>query len=125
MVDVVHEALSLFQTHQVLDYGHEILLVQDGHVQRDVELEPLIYHVPADLAQIVALGGEEEPLQQTLGHLLGRRLPRSQQGVYLHQRLYLGFGGVLVQGVDYDVDVPLRIECQKLQLADSQLLQPV
>ena len=62
--------------------------------------ELLVRLVAADLGQVVALGVEEQVLQQRLRGLAGRRLARTQLAVDVEQRLVRGADVVLLQGGD-------------------------
>src|SRR3712207_9064567 len=68
---------TLFRSH-VLDGGDDVVLGQRQGALRHVDAELLVDLVAADLGQVVALAVEEQVLQQRLGALPRRRLPRPQ-----------------------------------------------
>ena len=73
MVDVVHRALLLLQLDQVVDDRDDVLLGQRGRRHRDVEPELAVHPVASDVAEVVPLLVEEEPVDQGLGGLqIGR-----------------------------------------------------
>ena len=100
VVDVVDlvAVLAGVQPDQVLDGRDDVVLGQGAGVDVDVQAELLVGLVAADLGQVVALGVEEQVLQQRLRRLLGRRLARAQLAVDVEQRLVLAGDVVLLQG---------------------------
>src|SRR3954447_22467889 len=100
VVDVVDAVVGLagVQTHDVLDGGDDVVLGQRRGALRHVHAELLVHLVAADLGEVVALGVEEEVLQQRLRGLTRRRLARAQLAVDVQQRLVLAGDVVLLQG---------------------------
>ena len=64
MVDVVDLALAVAQADQRLDHGEDVLLAQRAHRVRRVEVEPHVHLHPADGREVVALGVEEDAVEQ-------------------------------------------------------------
>src|SRR3546814_5648149 len=62
---------------------------------RSLQAEPGVHLHPADRGQVVALGIEEQAVEQRLGGLQGRRLARAHHPVDVDQRLLTR--GVLVE----------------------------
>ena len=112
MVDVVGGValFAIMQRHDVLHGLHDVFLVQRGAVLLGVEAQLLVDLVAADLCQVVALGVEEQTLDQRAGGIDGGRLARTEATVQLYKGLFLRGGGVAVQraqhhlGAAQDVD---------------------
>ncbi len=105
MVDVVGlvAGLGRVQPQHVLDRGGQVVLGERAGRDRRVELELLVDLVAADLGEVVALGVEEEVLQQRLRVVLGRRLAGAQLAVDVEQGLVLRVDGVLLQGRHHEL----------------------
>ena len=74
IVDVVDLALAVLEVHQLLDDGENVFLAQGRDRIVDVETKA---HVELDAAhrrKVVALGIEEQAVEQRVGRLAGRRL---------------------------------------------------
>nr|AHE14888.1 hypothetical protein asmbl_9 [uncultured bacterium] len=99
VVDVVDAVVGLarVQAHHVLDGGDDVVLGQRGRRRGEVDAQLLVDLVPTDLGQVVALGVEEQVLQQRLRRLARRRLARPQLAVDVQQRLVLAGDVVLLQ----------------------------
>jgi len=80
VVDVVDAVVGLagVETHDVLDGGDDVVLGQRGRALRHNDAELLVDLVPADIREFVALGVDEQVLQQRLRGLTRRRLARPQ-----------------------------------------------
>ena len=87
VIDVVDRPLAVLQIDQVADRLEDVALGQDGVVERLVELELVVQLQAADLRQVVALGVEEQVVEQVLRRLERRRIARAQAAVDLHDRL--------------------------------------
>src|SRR5207244_3577961 len=85
---------------QALDQRKDVLGRQDTRVVRDVDPEPLVQLVAADLREVVALGIEEERLQQVARVVERRRLTGALLLEDLDQRLFLACRRVLLERVD-------------------------
>src|SRR5215207_6995409 len=116
VVDVVDAVVGLagVETHDVLDGGDDVVLGQRRGALRHVDHELLVHLVAADLGEVVALGVEEEVLQQRLRGLTRRRLARTQLAVDVQQRLVLA-GDVVLLRRGQDRGRPLEV------LADAVL----
>ena len=99
VVDVVGAVVGLagVQTHDVLDRGDDVVLGQRAGALRHGDAELLVDLVAADLREVVALGVEEQVLQQRLRGLTRRRLARTQLAVDVEQGLVLPGDVVLLQ----------------------------
>ncbi len=109
MVNVVHAALALFEAEQIFGRGHQIVLGQNARAVLVLEAELLVDLVTADAAQIVALGIEEQPLEQRAGVGGGRRIARTQPAVNVLERLFLVLGRVFLEALDDDAFVHGRV----------------
>ena len=100
VVDVVElvAVLAGVQADQVLDRADDVVLGERALRDRGVDTELLVDLVAADLGQVVALGVEEEVLEQCLRGLARRRLARTQLAVDVEQRLVRRCDVVLLQG---------------------------
>ena len=67
MVDVVDLALAVAQVDQRLDHGEDVVLAQNAHGVRGVEVEAHVHLDAADGREVVALGIEEQRLEHRLG----------------------------------------------------------
>ena len=91
------------QVDESLDEGEDVLRREDPRSLRHVDVEPLVQLVAADLGQVVALGVEEERVQEVARVVDRRRLAGALLLEDLDQRLVLARGGVLLDRV-HDVD---------------------
>src|SRR3954464_9426511 len=100
VVDVVDTVVRLagVQPDDVLDGGDDVVLGQRQRALRHLDTELLVHLVAADLRQVVALGVEEEVLQEGLGRLTRRRLARTKLAVDVEQGLVLPGDVVLLEG---------------------------
>src|SRR4029077_1078474 len=88
------------QLDELLDEREDVLGRQNPGVLGDVHAEPLVELVAADLRQVVALGIEEERLEQVPRVVERRRLTGALLLEDLDQRLFLARGRVLLERVD-------------------------
>ena len=100
---------SFGRRDELLDQGDDVVVGQDARVEVDVEVEARVELVAADPGQVVALGVEEELVEQGLGGVDRRRLARALLLEQLDQRALLGPGGLGV-GVDRVADVDRVVE---------------
>jgi len=124
VVDIVHLAAAVFHLHQQADDLHDIRLAQHPHGVRHViigEAQAGVHLDAADRRQVIALGIEEQALEQRVGGFQGRRLARAHDAIDVDQRLFPR--GILVDrervaDVRPDVDV---VDVQDLQLGHAGL----
>ena len=95
--------------HQLLDQGDDVVARQDPGVEVDVEVEAGVQLVAADPGEVVALGVEEQLLEQGLGGVDRRRLARPLLLEQLDQGALLGLGGLGVR-LDRVADVDRVVE---------------
>ncbi len=79
VIDVVQAAFALFEAKQILGCGHQVGLGQDAGVAA-LDAELLVDLVAADPAQVIALGIEEQALDQSARIGGGGRIARAQAG---------------------------------------------
>jgi len=91
--------------NELLDERQDVLGRQDARVVGDVDAEPLVELVTADLRQVVALRVEEQRLEQVAGIVEGRRLAGPLLLEDLDQRLFLAGRRVLLEGLRDEVRV--------------------
>ena len=123
MVDIVDLALAVAQTDQRLDHGEDVLLAQRAHRVGRIEIEPHVHLDAADGREVVALGIEEDAVEQRRGGFRRRRLARPHHPVDVEQRL-LGVG-VLVDGervADERADIDV-IDVEDRDFLEAELLQ--
>jgi hypothetical protein len=98
--------VALVQPDQVVDGGHDVVGGQgQGLVLGVLQAQLLVDLVAADLGQVVALGLEEEAVQELAAGLGAGRLARAQAPVDLDQRVLFGLGVVLLQGAHHGLGV--------------------
>ena len=112
-LDVVRELLGHpqqpRQRHQLADQRDDVVVGQDAGVEIDVEPEPRVELVAANPRQVVALGIEEQLVEQRAGGVDRRRLAGALLLEQLDQRALLGARHLRV-GVDRVADVEARVE---------------
>ena len=87
MVDVVDLAAAVLQFDQHLEDREDVLLAQHAHACPSVwRLEARVHLHAADGREVVALGIEEQAVEQRLGRLQRRRLARAHDAVDVDQR---------------------------------------
>ena len=69
MVDIVDIAAPVLQIDQHIENGEDVLLAQHPHRVLGIEFQARVHLDPADRRQIVALGVEEQAVEQPLGGL--------------------------------------------------------
>src|SRR4051812_46972066 len=94
---------------ELLDQGDDVVLGQDARVEVGVLAQAAVELVAADPREVVALGVEEELVQQRLRVVDARRLARALLLEQLDERALLGLG-VLRVGVDRVADVEAVVE---------------
>ncbi len=125
VIDVVDHAAAVAQLDQVADRLEDVALGEDLGLDRLVDLELVVQLEAADLGQVVALGVEEQVVEQVLGGLERGRITRAQAPVDLHDRLVGALQLVRQQGVTQvraDVEV---VDEEDLDLLDAALAQLV
>src|SRR5690606_16960836 len=86
VVDVIDNAFTVTDGYQSLQNVDDVFLAQHartfdlGATDTTVELHA------ANSRQVVALGTEEQVVEQGLGGILGRRLTRTHHAIDFHQR---------------------------------------
>ena len=129
VVNVVHDPVVLLQADEILGGGDDIGGLKDAHLEVGLEVELLVDLVAADAAEVVALGIEEEALEQGLGVGGGRGFARAQLLVDFLEGLLLVAGRILLQRaddralVDGGVDDAHRLDVVLLKGADDLLGQ--
>ena len=86
VVDVVDLALAVLEVHQLLDDREDVLLAQGRDRVLGVEAEAHVELDPADGGQVVALGIEEQAVEQGVRGLARRRLAGAHDAVDVGQR---------------------------------------
>jgi hypothetical protein len=125
VVDVVHvvAGVALPQAHEVLDGREHVLAGERGLLDRQREAEFGVDLVAADLGKVVALGVEEQAVEQRPCGLDGGRLARAEALVDLDQRVLAGLGVVLLQRALDALGVPEDLEDLVAGLRDAEGLE--
>ena len=97
LVDLLGDAEDLGDRDELLDQGDDVVVGQDPVVEVDVQVQARVQLVAADPGEVVALGVEEELLEQGLGGIHRRRLARALLLEQLDQRALLVAGRVGVR----------------------------
>ena len=109
LVDLLRDPEDLRDRDELLDQGDDVVVGQDPGVEVDVQVEPRIQLVAADPGQVVALGIEEELLEQRVRGVHRGRLAGTLLLEQLDQRALLVPGRVGVRG-DRVADVDRVVE---------------
>src|SRR5208283_2179438 len=83
MVDVVNLAVAVLEVHQIADDFEDVLAAQRALLERHVNLELVIELQAPDLREVVALGVEEQVVEEGGRRFLRRRIAGTQAPVDL------------------------------------------
>ena len=86
IVDVVDLALAVLEVHQLLDDREDVLAAKRGDRVLDVEAEAHVELHAADRGKVVALGIEEQAVEERVRGLARRRLAGAHDAVDVGQR---------------------------------------
>ena len=81
------DAAAVAQLDQVADRLEDVALREDLRLDRFVDLELVVELQAADARQVVALGVEEQVVEQRLRRVERRLITRAQAAIDLHDRL--------------------------------------
>ncbi len=109
VVDVVHLALAVLQLDELGDDRDDVLLAQRQRRDALVEPEPPVHAVAADVAQVVALVREEEPVEEGARRLDVGRLGPAELLVEVRERLGGRVRRVLLERVEQRRHVELLL----------------
>ena len=109
LVELLGQAEQLRQRDELLDQGDDVVVGQGARLEVDVEVQARVELVAADAREVVALGVEEELVEQVARVVDARRLARALLLEQLDQRAFLGLGDLGV-GVDRVADVDRVVE---------------
>ena len=109
LVELLGQAEQLRQRDELLDQGDDVVVGQGARLEVDVEVQARVELVAADAREVVALGVEEELVEQVARVVDARRLARALLLEQLDQRALLGLGDLGV-GVDRVADVDRVVE---------------
>ena len=87
MVDVVDLAAPVLELDQRLDDRQHVVAAQHAHRVVGIQVEARVHLDAADRRQVVALGVEEQAVEQGLGRVDGRRLARAHHPVDVDERV--------------------------------------
>ena len=122
MVDVVDVAAPVLEIDEHVEDREDVLLAQRPDRVVGRQLEPRVHLDPADRRQIVALGVEEQAVEQRLGGLQGRRLAGTHDAVDVDQRVLAGRVLVDRQRVADVGALALRAAADEVDVEDRQLV---
>ena len=109
VVDVVDVRLAVLQLDQLGDDRDDVLLGQRHRVVLTGQPEPLVHAVPADGAEVVALVGEEEAVEERTGGVHIGRLGAAERLVEVLERLVRRVRRVLLDRVEERRHVERRV----------------
>ena len=109
LVDLLGDPEQPRDRDQLLDQRDDVVVGQDAVVQVHVEVEARVELVAADPGEVVALGVEEQLLEQRLGGVDRRRLAGALLLEQLDERALLGLR-LLGVGLDRVADVDRVVE---------------
>ena len=98
LVDLLGDAEQLRQADQLLDQGDDVVVGEDAGLEVDVEIEAGVELVAADPGEVVALGVEEELLEQVFRGVDRGRLARALLLEQLDQGALFGLRRLGVAG---------------------------
>ena len=123
VVDVVDFALAVLQVDERLDDREDVLAAKRGHRVGRVEVEAHVEFHAADRGEVIALGIEEQAVEQGVRGLARRRLAGAHDAIDVRKRLVGVLGLVGLQRVAHPragVDV---IDVEQLELVDLGLVE--
>ena len=129
VVDVVDAPLPLLQAQQVLGGLEEVTTAEDAILAVVLEVQLLVDLVATHAAEIVALGIEEQALDQGLGVGGGRGIPGPEATIDVLEGLFGVLGRILLEALDDDAVVDRGVHDADLgdaevgDLADDRLGQ--
>ena len=129
VVDVVDRAAAVLQLDEVTNGLEDVLRREDLRVERgalllgEVLVELVVQLEAADLREVVALGVEEQVVEERLRRLERRRITRAEAPVDLHDRVFgrldlLGEQRVAEVGADVET-----VDEEDLELLDARLAE--
>ena len=119
MIDIVNAPLPLLQAQQVLGRFQQVTPAEDAILTVVLEVELLIDLVATHPTEIVALGIEEQALDEGLGVGRGGRIPRPETTVDILEGLFRVLGRVFLEALDDDAVVHRGID--DANLGDSKI----
>src|SRR5947207_620255 len=123
VVDVVDLAVAVLELDQVADDLQDVLAPERPLVEGDVQLELVVQLQAPDAREVVALGVEEEVVEEGGGRLRGGRVARAEPAVDLEDRVLGLLDLVLEEGVaERGADVGV-VEEEDLHLVDAALAE--
>ena len=125
VIDVVDHAAAVAQLDQVANRLEDVALREDLRLDRFVDLELVVELQATDARQVVALGVEEQVVEQRLRRIERRLIARAEAAIDLHDRLVGALelvGEQRVAEVRTDVEV---VDEEDLDLLDAALAQLV
>ena len=123
MIDIVDFAAAILQVGEDLEDREHIFLAQDTHRVRADLIEPRVHLDATDRREVVALGVEEQALEQGFRGLQRRRLAGAHDAIDIDQRVFASLVLVDHQRVaDIGSDIHV-IDRQHRQFGDAELLQ--
>ena len=108
MVDIINGSLRVNELDEVLDNLNNVLLRQHTHIHVGLKTQLLVDAVTAHVAQVVALVGEEEVLDDLSCRSVVGRVGIAQLTVDVEHGLLLGVRRVFGQSVEDDTIVLCR-----------------
>ncbi len=120
MIDIVDRTVTIANVDQRLKNGKDVFLVENATALRGIPTDPTIELHPSDGRQIVAVGIEEQVLEQILGRLLCRRLARTHHAINLDQRLETRCRRVDIQCVRDERPTIEVVDIQRADIIDSR-----
>ena len=111
---------TVMELHDVLHGADDVVHGEGGLGGGQVEAQLLVDLVAADLGEVVALGVEEQALEQVAGGLDRGRLARAEALVQLDQGLLAVGGDVLGQGVLQHLGLTQELDDLLVGLGDAE-----
>ena len=102
MVDIVDRGLGVYKLDEILDNLDDVFLGKHPDIHVGVESELAVYPVASNIAQVVALVGEEQVLYDLACAGVVGRVGVAQLAVDVQHGLLLGVAGVFLQSVEDD-----------------------
>ncbi len=89
MINVIHDALAISDINQGLEHINDVFAIEGSAARRLVSSDATIKLHPANRRQVIAVGREEQILEQVLCRFFCRRFTGTHHAINFNQRFQL------------------------------------